>query len=382
MTVAPRVLIAHPSPDVYGSDRQLLVTVDALLLAGWQVKVCLPETGPLVELLAERNVAVQIVDFPVLRKALLNPRGLATLVGIFPTAVVRLSRLIRHHRPDVVLVNTVTIPVWLAAATTARVPAVCHVHEADVHSTKAVAIGIAMPMRLARTIVANSAASRVALLAAIPALASKITVVHNGVPGPPTPPTPARSRRPNDPLQVVLVSRLSARKGVDLAVKAVHLLAAGGRAVSLTIAGSAFRGYEDFAAHLLALANGVPSPGAVQMVGYVDSPWDLLADADVVVMPSLGESFGNAAVEGQLAHRPVVASAIQGLLEIVEDERTGLSVPPGDVEALAAAIARLADDPALAEQVAEAGYRYARLHFGTDVYGARMVQVMSEAAAT
>jgi glycosyltransferase involved in cell wall biosynthesis len=68
--------------------------------------------------------------------------------------------------------------------------------------------------------------------------------------------------------------------------------------------------------------------------------------ADVVAVPSLGEPFGRIAVEAMLAKRPVIASSVDGLKEIVTEDETGLLVPPGDSTSLAAGIARILDDSA------------------------------------
>lgn len=74
-----------------------------------------------------------------------------------------------------------------------------------------------------------------------------------------------------------------------------------------------------------------------------DVPW-LMAACDVVVVPSLNEGMGRAAVEAALMGLPVVASRVSGLAEVVEHERTGLLVAPGDARALAEAIGRLRGD--------------------------------------
>ncbi len=70
-----------------------------------------------------------------------------------------------------------------------------------------------------------------------------------------------------------------------------------------------------------------------------------LAAADVVVLPSRHEGLGVAALEAMAAERPVVASRVGGLAEVVVEGETGVLVPPGDVPRLAAALARLAADP-------------------------------------
>lgn len=81
---------------------------------------------------------------------------------------------------------------------------------------------------------------------------------------------------------------------------------------------------------------------------------EALARMDLFVMPSLGESFGVAAVEAGATGLPVVASRVGGVGEVVADGETGLLVPPGDPKALANAILRLARDPALRQRMGKA----------------------------
>ncbi len=78
----------------------------------------------------------------------------------------------------------------------------------------------------------------------------------------------------------------------------------------------------------------------------------LLASASIYVWPGCGEAFGLAYLEAQAAGLPVVAQATAGVPEVVRDGRTGILVPEGDVEAFAAAIARLLDDDAERQKLA------------------------------
>ena len=77
---------------------------------------------------------------------------------------------------------------------------------------------------------------------------------------------------------------------------------------------------------------------------------------DVAVLPSYREAQGLTILEAMALSRPVVASNVGGIPEMVEDGVTGLLVPPHDAPALAAAIVRLLQDHQLADMVARAGH--------------------------
>ena len=94
------------------------------------------------------------------------------------------------------------------------------------------------------------------------------------------------------------------------------------------------------------------------------------SSADVAVMPSLNEALSNVLLESMAAGAPDVATRVGGTPEALVDGETGLLVPPGDRGALAAAVARLLDDRALAARLGQRGARADRDRFSVD----RMVQ--------
>jgi glycosyltransferase involved in cell wall biosynthesis len=95
----------------------------------------------------------------------------------------------------------------------------------------------------------------------------------------------------------------------------------------------------------------------VHFLGSLDHPNmpSLFHAADVVAVPSVTEPFGMVALEASASGLPVIASSTGGLPEVVEDERTGLLVSPGDATALARAIVRLARDGELRRRLGGAG---------------------------
>jgi glycosyltransferase involved in cell wall biosynthesis len=98
---------------------------------------------------------------------------------------------------------------------------------------------------------------------------------------------------------------------------------------------------------------------AVRFLGFVSPIQSAIEAASAVVVPSLGEGFGMVALEAMERGRPVVASDVGGLPEIVADGETGFVVPAGDAAALADALVTLVSSPARAAEMGQAGRRRA-----------------------
>jgi glycosyltransferase involved in cell wall biosynthesis len=155
----------------------------------------------------------------------------------------------------------------------------------------------------------------------------------------------------SDGTRLLAVGRLSRYKGFDVLLDAL----AKTRTARLLLVGDG-----ECASALRAQATRLGIDARVRFAGNVDDATLLgaYAGADAFVLPSLnrGEAFGLVLLEAMRAERAVVASAIpgSGIGEVVADGETGVLVPPGDVDALAAAIERL-DDASLRETLGSAG---------------------------
>jgi glycosyltransferase involved in cell wall biosynthesis len=105
---------------------------------------------------------------------------------------------------------------------------------------------------------------------------------------------------------------------------------------------------------------------AVHFLGQVNPIQAAIERTAITVVPSLGEGFGMVALEAMERARPVIAAAIGGLGELVEDGKTGLLVAPGEAEPLTRAIVELASSPARAREMGLAGRRRALDRFLED----------------
>jgi len=122
--------------------------------------------------------------------------------------------------------------------------------------------------------------------------------------------------------------------------------------------------------------------GVVEFPGRVADKWAFMAGCAVGVIPSLGsEAVSRAALEWMALGRPVIASRVGGLPDLVSDGVTGLLVPPGDSAALAEALASLLADPRKAEALGRAGRERWEREFSLDVFYEATQQVYDEASA-
>ncbi|ROP42994.1 glycosyltransferase involved in cell wall biosynthesis [Pseudokineococcus lusitanus] len=350
----PRVLVTHPSAELYGSDRMLAESVHGLVDAGTDVVVALPSRGPLVPLLEAAGATVVGTSVPVLRKSSLRPAGALRLAVDGVRGLVGALALLRAGRPAAVYVSTQVQPLWLLAGRLAGVPVVGHVHEAEGAAARLLRRALASPLRGAATVLVNSRYAGDVLVGSEPALAGRPVVVPNGVAGPPDGPTPLEVPAPGAPVRLVYVGRLSERKGVLVAVEALAELRRRGVDASLDLVGDVFAEHAAFGERLDAALADPALVGHVHRHGFVPAVWPRLAAATVVLVPSLlPEPFGNTAVEAVLAGRPVVASSTGGLPEALAGCGASRLVPPGEPGAVADAVeAVLAGGPRTVEAAA------------------------------
>lgn len=196
-------------------------------------------------------------------------------------------------------------------------------------------------------------------------------------PAPPAPPSLA-ALQPSDAPLLVAVSRQDPRKGVDVLLHALARLARAGVPYRACLVG----GGPLLSAHRRLLAR-LGLSRSVSIEGVVPDPRPYLAHADVFVLPSLEEGSGSLSLlEALQASVAVVASAVDGIVEDVEDEVTALLVEPGDAGALACALARVLTDADLRRRLARQGRAAFEARFSADGFAAALRRVYGELGVT
>ena len=194
-----------------------------------------------------------------------------------------------------------------------------------------------------------------------PSIGARSSVILNGLSAPSPPPGPLQANNPC----LVCVCRLVRSKGVDLAIEAFAMVVREVPRARLLIAGD---GPER--AELERQIEGLGLQDRVRLLGVLPrrEVFDLLDQATAVLVPSREEAFGLTAIEAAWMARPVIASVVGGLPEVVAHGETGLLVEPHSPGAIARAALHLLLHPEAAVRMGQAGRKRAEQHFGLASY--------------
>jgi len=342
-----------------GGERYLELLFDRLDRTRFSPLLICPEQGPFVEKMAAKGIQTVVVD-------------LAPLFN--PFALMRLTWLLKQNHVTVLQTHGARSNVYgRLAAWWAGVPCVVStVHNSirDYHisSIKRWMYGAMLHITLPLTdrIICVSDALKGDMLADCPDAAPLTTTVRNGI-------DPLLFACPADRDTIrsewcvghgpvlLTVARLVEQKGHRFLIEALPgLLSEWPSLVCLFVGeGECRESLRDFARK-----KGVEQ--SCRFVGSKDDMTDWYAAADVMVLPSLSEGFPFAVLEALAMSCPVVATAVNGVSEIIEEGKTGLLVPPRNAPALETAIRNVLRDSTWAARMAKAGQKevFARFTVG------------------
>ena len=324
--------------------------------------VCASRGGPLAREIEEEGTPVRVLG----------------LRSYYPGSLVTAALLVAREPPDVIHSHGHFAGVIArTAAFCARVPIVVHhLHTIDttlrprhLRLERALARVTSRILCCSRAVEAH-AAEVVGLPRAL------LLTVPNGVDPAPAGGRPEALRLlgATTPPLVGCLGSLAPHKGQEVLLRACALLALEARPPTVVLIGD---GPDRASLERIAAEAGIAD--RVLFVGERTDARRLLPAMDLVVVPSLErEGLGLAALEAMDAGRPVVASRVGGLVEVVEEGRTGLLVSPGDPGALASAIRSILDRPERGKSLGEAGRLRIDAHFRAAAMARRVAAVYEE----
>jgi glycogen synthase len=229
-------------------------------------------------------------------------------------------------------------------------------------------------------VIAVSGRMRDDILAHFGADPARVVVIHNGI-------DPERFRRTEQrdaldrlgvrPPYVLFVGRITDQKGIFHLLDAAPRLPAG---VQVVLCASA-PDTPEIEERLRRAVPRHPNVLWINEMAPVDVVVQLYSHAAVFVCPSVYEPFGLINLEAMACETPVVASAVGGILEVVEDGKTGLLVAPGHPDELAVALGRVLENPALGRSLGQAGRRRVEAQFSWASVAERTEHVYVDAIA-
>ena len=363
-----RVLFLHGVVEIGGAERDLLSLLRWLDRGKWQPLVACPGTGPLVTALQTLSVPVVPIQLPAWRKLREMPRRLP--------ACFKLTYILRRTQTALLHVNDLWwAPVARLAAQPLSLPWVVSVRQhleprrvRQYHLNRA-------PYILTLT----EAAREVLLANGVPA--ARVRTIHSGVdPEEYSPATSGATIRaqlgiPFEAPAIGCVANVLKIKGHDILIEAFSKVVKMDPRAHCLIVG---KHDSPYGAEVRALADRLGLAERTHFLGFQEDVRPFLAAMDVVVLASWSEGLPIALIEAMAMAKPVVATCVGGIPEVVEDGKTGVLVPPGDVNALAEALQTLLSDPVSRQQMGQAGRQRVVERFGLAQSVAAIHQVYKE----
>lgn len=351
---------------VGGAEEMVLNLVRRLPERFEPMVCCIHEAGPIGEEIRKTGTPVDVLG--------LNP-GLLRLFDVG-----RIRSYLRHAQPHIVHTFLLTASVYgRLAAILARIPIVIGT-EVNIYERKRRRHAIAERLLMAGTdrVVVSAASVRDFYIEQVHADPAKVDVIYNAVDFSQTESTRTRDDMrgalgvPADARVAGVIARLTEQKGHRFLFEALAATPALADVHVLVIGGGELRDDLVRRAESLGLSQRVHFLGARRDLG------NLLGAMDVFVMPSLWEGLPLSLVLAMGARLPVVATAVAGIPEVVDDGRTGLLVPPGDAVALGAALTLAFNDPPRRARMGHDARASVLPRFGVDKYVASVAELYDE----
>jgi len=368
------VWVSHSESLAAGAELCLWEGVNGLVAKGCELNVVVPGAGRLSERLTEIGVPVTVIPYrwwlhayfrlPVRRLC----RNLA--------ATNRLTAIFHQIRPDVVISNTLAVPVGAFAARRAGIAHVWYIHEFGLedHGLKfdfGSTLSLRLIARLSERVLVNSRAvfDKFRHVISEP----KLRLIYYAVEIRALPESIETER---NPFNLCLVGRVCAGKGQADAVRALGLLAGKGMDVRLSLVGNENREYGDFLRRL-AKEQGVEE--RIRYVAFTEDPHFHVARAHAALVCSRSEAFGRVTVEAMKLGKPVVGADRAATSELIQDGITGFLYRPGDAGDLAGKLEILYCNRPLVKVMGESAREWSSRTFNLENHTSALLEVLHDA---
>lgn len=350
------ILFVHASADLYGSDRSLYNLIKNLDKEQYRPFILLPYKGPLMDLLCHvENTEVFVQDFAVLRR---KNFCLAGMIGYFVSlldSVIRIRRLIRDNRIEVVYTNTSVVFPGAIAAKLCGIKSVWHIREILQEKPMINKFLRTIIDKFSDVIIVNSQATKESVIGKNP---QKVKVIYNAIDLSSNIAADSKNEfkeRYNikdEELVVGMAGRINRWKGQKLFIDMAGEVLGYKKNVKFVIAGDTFSGEEILLEDLKEYVASKQMKDHIIFTGNIKNMNEFYSALDIFVLPSIKpEPFGLVVLEAMGRGIPVVATNHGGPVEIVDDGEDGFLVDYRDCLQMSKVILKLLDDKNLRDRI-------------------------------
>jgi len=374
-----RIAWVSHSSELGGAELSLLEAVHGLVEGGHRVEIALPDSGPLLSRLESLGAESYIVPMRFWMHQEANRPSNHQRLGRGWThmkAVAKLSRRLDKSRPDLVVTNTLTIPVGALAAKAIGIPHVWYIHELgqEGHGT-AFDYGPWLSYLFMRAssvrVIANSECVAAAFSRRLGR--ARLRVVSCAVE---TPNELLPAETASGEFRLVVVGRIAPGKRQEDAVRAASMLVRKGLNIRLALVGTE---EPEYGAILRSLVGELGLDEKVTFERFTEDPFSWYRWASFVLVCSVNEAFGRVTVEAMKMGRPVVGARSAGTAELIRDGWNGFLYRPCDACDLAEKIEALATCRQLLHEVSANAHQWSREMFNREKLMNGLINVFREA---
>lgn len=362
-----RLIFLSHGNNLNGAERCLAEAVRGLTREGHDVGVVVPSEGDLAPLLRGFGATVFIVPhrwWVHNGRTQLTWRQTTKNLAHYIVDAYQLRRTISRINPQILIINTITIPTGALAAKFWRIPHIWYFHEFGEKDHNLVfdlgpRFSFWFINHTSAKIIVNSKSVYQFFQRYLPSTKLALLFYSVDVTLPQIPASlPAG-------FNLVMVATIAPGKGQHEAIEALHILRRKGLNIHLTLVGGHNPAYST---QIRELIEKYDLADAVHISGYSDRPLSYLSAADVVLVCSSNEAFGRVTVEAMKLAKSVIGAYAAGTQELIQDGLTGLFYESGNTEQLAEKIEYLYRNPELRIRLGENGRDWALATFTIDNY--------------
>lgn len=324
------ILYLHAGAEMYGADKVMLNLVNGLDKDNFNILVILPCNGPLVNELKKRNISVEVVKYPILRRKYFNLKGIIHYFSSYFKASIELNKIANKYKIDIVHVNTLAVleGIWLKIFGKRKL--VWHIHEIITSPKFLNSILCKLALTFSNKVITVSEATR-SNISIDSKENNKIKIIYNGVDN-----TVYNAKNDFDYIKqelhipenvriIGMIGRVNSWKGQNDFIQAIIPILKKYTNVYAVLVGGVFEGEEYRMTELKKLVNTLENNDRIIISDFRNDPQNVHNMFDIFVLPSTNpDPLPTVVLESMASKKPIVGYKHGGICEMVEDGYNGL----------------------------------------------------------